>query len=142
MSKDLNQCNFIGRLGKDPEQRFLPNGDSVVSFSIACQDDYKDKQGNKVEQTEWVRLTAFRGLADIIAKYCSKGSRVFVSGRMKTRKYEKDGQTHYATEIIATDMQMLGGGEEARGGDRPQQQARPSTPALDEFFDDDDSIPF
>ena len=126
MSKDLNQCNFIGRLGKDPEKRAMPNGDSVVNFSIACQDDYKDKQGNKVEQTEWVRVTAFRGLADVIAQYCRKGSRVFVSGKMKTRKYEKDGQTHYATEIMAFDMQLLGGGEEAKGGERPPQTAPPA----------------
>ena len=146
MAKDLNQCNFIGRLGKDPERRAMPNGDSVVNLSIACQDDYKDKQGNKVEQTEWVRVTAFRGLADIIAKYCTKGSRVFISGKMKTRKYEKDGQTHYATEIIANDMQLLGGGEE-RGGQEGKvwgaQQANPaaSQPA-DDFDDGFGDVPF
>jgi len=107
MSKDLNQCNFIGRLGADPETKHLPNGDAVCNFTIAVGDDYKDKSGQKVEQTEWVRIVAFRGLADVVGKYLQKGSKVFVSGKYRTRSWEKDGQKHYSTEIVANDMQML-----------------------------------
>lgn len=147
MSKDLNQCNFIGRLGKDPDLRYTPSGDAVCNFSIACGDDYKDKNGQKVEQTEWIRVTAFRRLAEIIGEYCKKGSMVYISGKMRTRKWQdQSGNDRYTTEIVANEMQMLdsrGAAGESAGGnagagrraDGGQSSAQPAT-------DFDDDIPF
>ena len=86
MSNDLNQCNFIGRLGNDPECRYLPNGDAVTNISIAVGESWKDKQGNKQERTEWIKVVAFRKLGEISAEYLRKGSKVYISGKMKTRK--------------------------------------------------------
>lgn len=105
-SNDLNQCNFIGRLGKDPETRYLASGDAVTSFTIAVGWKSRDKEG-----AEWVTVTTFGKLAEIVSEYCAKGKQVFVSGRMKTDKYDKDGQTHYSTKIVADKVQLLGGGE-------------------------------
>jgi len=104
MANDLNQCQFIGRLGKDPEQRFMGNGEGVTSFSLAVGWKGKDKEG-----TEWVNVTAFGKLAEICAQYLTKGSQVFIQGRMKTDEYEKDGIKRYSTKIVADRMQMLGG---------------------------------
>ena len=107
---DLNQCNFIGRLGADPEIRYMPNGDPVANFSIAVGEKWTDKQtGEAKENTEWVRIVAFRKLAEIIAEYLQKGSQVFISGKLKTRKWtDNNGIERYTTEIIADQMQMLG----------------------------------
>lgn len=106
MSRDLNQCNFIGRLGKDIEIRYMPSGSAVANFSIAVSDDYT-KDGQKVDQTEWVKIVAFNKLAEICEKYLKKGSKVFVSGRFKTRMYEQDNVKKYTTEIVCETMQML-----------------------------------
>lgn len=150
----LNQCNFIGHLGKDPEVRYLPNGDPVANFSIACSETWKDKSGEKQEKTEWVRISAFGKLAEIIGQYLVKGSQVFISGKMQTRKWQnKEGQDRYTTEIVANEMKMLGG--RASGGDtgmdRPASSgAKPARPAASlaapgggSGFDDmEDDIPF
>jgi len=112
MANDLNQCQFIGRLGKEPETRYLSSGDAVTSFSIACGSQWKDKQtGEKKEATEWVNITAFGKLAEICGEYLKKGSQVFISGKMKTDKYQdkETGADRYSTKIIADNMQMLGG---------------------------------
>jgi single-strand DNA-binding protein len=104
MSNDLNLCQFIGRLGRDPETRYLPNGDPVCNFSVAVGWKSKDKEG-----TEWVRVSAFGKLAEICGQYLKKGSQVYVNGRMQTRKWvDKDGVEKYTTEIAADRMQMLG----------------------------------
>ncbi|MNU91085.1 Single-stranded DNA-binding protein [compost metagenome] len=103
MSNDLNQCQFIGRLGKDPEVRYAPDGAAVANFSLACGWKTSNKEG-----TEWVRVTAFGKLAEICGEYLKKGKQVFIQGRMQTREYEKDGSKRYVTEIIADQMQMLG----------------------------------
>jgi single-strand DNA-binding protein len=138
MSKDLNKCQFIGRLGQDVELRHMPNGTAVASLSLAVGDDYKDKQGNKVEQTEWVRVSAFARLAEVMAEYLKKGSKVYIEGKMKTRKWEKDGQTHYATEIHASEMLMLDGKNDVAPSKRDNPPQRNDLPP-DSF---DDSIPF
>jgi single-strand DNA-binding protein len=105
MANDLNQCNFIGRVGKDPEVGYSSGGMAITNFSIACDHKYKDK-----EHTEWVRLVAFGKLAEIIGEFVKKGKQIFVSGRMQTDKWEdKDGNTRYTTKIIANDVQFLGG---------------------------------
>jgi single-strand DNA-binding protein len=153
MSKDLNLCQFIGRLGKDPETRMMPNGQSVVNCTLAVGDDYKDKAGNKVEQTEWIRVIAFGKLADVIVTYCTKGTKIYVSGKMKTRSYEKDNQTVYATEIVASEMQLLdsrNGGPAAAQSNAPTQRNQQSAPANsqpqshvnDGFGFDDTDLPF
>ena len=135
MANDLNQCQFIGRLGQDPDIKYMPSGDPVANLSIACGWKSKDKEG-----TEWVRVVAFGKLADIIGKYLKKGSQVYISGSMRTRSWEKDGQKHYSTEIVADKMQMLGGKQDG------QQQAGKSSggyggdPAPSSDFGDD--IPF
>lgn len=137
MANDLNLCQFIGRLGREPEQRFLANGDAVVNFSLAVGWKGKDKEG-----VEWVNVVAFKKLAEIIAKYCVKGQMIYVAGKMRTRKWQdREGQDRYSVEIVADQMQMLG-----RAGDSPApQQERPaqSQPAAQSGgFDDQDAIPF
>ncbi|USE79525.1 single-stranded DNA-binding protein [Cupriavidus gilardii] len=115
MANDLNQCNFIGRLGADPESRAMPSGESVSNFRIAVGWKSKDKEG-----TEWVPVVAFGKLAEICNQYLAKGSQVFISGRFRTRKWQdKDGQDRYSTEIVAETMQMLG----SRGDSEGKQQA-------------------
>lgn len=149
MANDLNQCQFIGRLGKDPEVRYMANGKAVVSFSLAVGFSWKDAAGVKKENTEWVNVSAFEKLAEICGEYLKKGSQVFIQGRLKTEKYEKDGQTHYATKVVADRMQMLGGREQSedaapapspkRHGDRPGgAHNRPAT----SFDVDSSDIPF
>lgn len=134
MSNDLNSCNFIGRLGKDPEARYMSNGDAVASFSIAVGWKTKDKEG-----AEWVNITAFGKLAEICVQYLVKGSQVFIQGRMKTDEYEKDGIKRYSTKIVADRMQMLGGKPE---GGKPANEKPQSQPAQSAGFDDDSDIPF
>lgn len=138
MSKDLNLCQFIGRLGQAPEVRYTQDGGAVANLNLACSDDYKDKQGNKVEQTEWVRVVAFGRLAEIMQQYLAKGSQVYVSGKIKTRKWQdKQGVDRYTTEIVADQMQMLG----EKSGSQPNQAPKPQSNENTEF-DVNDDIPF
>ena len=104
----LNLWTGIGNLGKDVEMRYLPDGKAVASFSVACSESWKDRNtGEKKESTEWVNVSAFGKLAEIMGEYLKKGSKVYISGKMKTDKYDKDGVTMYSTKIIAKDMIML-----------------------------------
>jgi len=113
----LNQCNFIGNLGRDPETRFTQGGDPVCNFSIGCGEKYKDKQGNQQEKTEWVSVVVWGKLAEICQEYLAKGSRVFISGKMQTRKWQdQSGADRYTTEIVARDMKMLSPRSESGGG--------------------------
>lgn len=140
--RDVNSCTFIGRLGKDPEVRSMPNGDGVANLSIACSDDYKDKSGNKVEQTNWINIVAFRGLADVIGKYTKKGSKIYVRGKQVTRKWQdKEGNDRYTTEIVADDIQLLDKREVDPQQDSPQQEVMPRQPEPGGFNDFDDDIP-
>lgn len=109
MANDLNQCNFIGRLAKEPEVRYLPNGEAVASFTIAVGESWKDKaSGDTNESVEWVRCTAWRRLAEVCGEYLKKGQQVFISGKMKTRKWtDNEGRDRYSTEIHVERMQML-----------------------------------
>ena len=139
-SNDLNRCEFIGRLGKNPELRYAASGDAIANFSIAC--GYKSKEK---ESTEWVRITAFGKLAGICGDYLKKGTQVYIAGRMVTRKWQnKDGVDQYTTEVVADQMQMLGGKTEnaAASNERPdayRQIKEGNTVPLD---DDLDSVPF
>ena len=108
----LNQCNFIGRLGRDPETKYTASGEAVCNFSLACSEQWKDKQGNKQEKTEWVNVVIWGKLGEIAGQYLQKGSLCFISGKMTTRKWlEKDGSTRHTTEIVAREMKILSGGK-------------------------------
>ena len=146
----LNQCNFIGNLGSEITLRYTQGGQAVGNVNMAVTEKYKDQ-----EKTEWVKLVFWGKSAEIVEKYAGKGSSLFVSGRMQTRSWEKDSQTHYTTEIVVSNFQFLGGGQHGQGNQnqsqnrsqggyqqqsRPQSQPRP--PREDRGYDPNDDIPF
>lgn len=135
----LNKVMIIGRVGKDPETRYSAGGDAITNLSVATSESWKDKgTGEKVEKTEWHRVSMFGKLAEIAAKYLAKGSLVYIEGKLTTRKWtDKDGQDRYTTEIRADQMTMLGGKSDS---DAAPQQKPAAKPAADDSFDDD--IPF
>ena len=123
MSSSINKAILVGHLGKDPETKVMANGDSVTNITLATSENWKDKSGEKVEKTEWHRVTFYRKLAEIAGNYLKKGSFIYVEGRIETRKWtDKSGAERYTTEIIASDMKMLGA-KPADSGSRaaPQQ---------------------
>ena len=127
----VNKVILMGNLGRDPEVRFMPNGDAVCNFSIATTDSWKDKAGERQEKTEWHNIVMYRRLAEIAGEYLKKGRPVYLEGRLQTRKWQtKEGQDRYTTEVIADSMQMLGGRDGA-----PAQESQPSSQpeAKDEF---------
>jgi len=144
---NVNKFIGIGNLGRDPETRYMANGEAVTNITIACTESWKDKTtGEKKELTEWVRVTFYRKLAEIAGQYLKKGSSVYVEGKLQTRKWtDKDGVEKYTTEIIADSMQMLGGRSD--GGQAParqdQQDRQPAAArTAPNFSDMDDDIPF
>lgn len=143
----VNKVILLGNLGKDPEMRALPNGDAVVNFSIATSENWKDKDGNKKEKTEWHNIIMFRKLAEIAKEYLKKGGSVYLEGSLQTRKWtDKEGKERYTTEVVATSMQMLGKKEDSnqapanmsKGHENPI-NAGSQPPNFDDF---DDDIPF
>ncbi|MDP2547596.1 MULTISPECIES: single-stranded DNA-binding protein [unclassified Oceanobacter] len=117
MGRSVNKVTLIGTLGRDPEVRYMPNGNAVANMTMATDESYNDKQtGQKVEQTEWHRLTVYGKLAEICQQYLKKGSRAYFEGRLRTREWEKDGVKRYTTEIICNDMMMLDS-RNSNGGD-------------------------
>lgn len=157
----VNKVILVGNLGRDPEVRYMPNGEAVCNFSIATTENWKDKAGVKQEKTEWHNIVMYRKLAEIAGEYLAKGRPVYIEGRLQTRKWEKDGVTRYSTEIIADSMQMLGGkdGGQSAGQDsgndynqdqapareRPAQASKPAAkPATQStsFDDFEDDVPF
>lgn len=146
----VNKCLFIGNLTADPEIRTMPNGEQVANFTIALNERYKAKDGNVVENVEYVRIVLYRRLAEIAGQYLHKGSQVYVEGCLKTRKWQdNNGQDRYSTEIQCDNLQMLGGrNQDAAQNQPPKQQdkqqkaqSKPqqSEPPVDAF---DDNIPF
>ncbi|OQC73238.1 MAG: Single-stranded DNA-binding protein [Deltaproteobacteria bacterium ADurb.Bin002] len=114
----VNKAILIGRLGKDPEVKYLPDGTMVTTFRIATDEQWKDKNGEKVQRTEWHQIVTYRKLAEICGNYLVKGKLVFIEGRIQTRNWEdKEGVKRYTTEIIANDMKMLDSKGQARPGD-------------------------
>ena len=106
----VNKVILVGNLGKDPEVRHLDNGVAVANFSLATTENYKNKEGEKVSQTEWHNIVLWRGLAEVAEKYLKKGANIYIEGKIRTRKWEdKDGITRYSTEILGDNMTMLGG---------------------------------
>ncbi|TWI60413.1 single-strand DNA-binding protein [Pseudoduganella lurida] len=163
----VNKVIIVGNLGRDPEIRYMPSGDAIANIAVATSFKSKDRNtGEQKEITEWHRISFFGKLAEIVGQYLKKGSSVYVEGRLQTRKYtDKDGVEKYATDIVAQEMQMLGGRQGMGGGDamgggddmggydappsrpapRPQASApapRPAPKPAPNFSDMDDDIPF
>lgn len=170
MARGVNKVILVGTCGQDPEVRYLPNGNAVTNVSLATSEQWTDKQsGQKVERTEWHRVSLFGKVAEIAGNYLRKGSQVYIEGKLQTREWEKDGIKRYTTEIIVDmqgTMQLLGGrpqGDQQGGGEynqapaprqqapRPQSQPQQSRPApqqqpaqqpSNDFDSFDDDIPF
>ena len=154
MARGINKVILIGNLGADPEIRHMPNGTAVATLNIATSESWKDKQsGEQQERTEWHRVVLFQRLAEIVGEYLKKGSKVYIEGRLQTRKWQDKttGQDRYTTEIVANEMQML----DSRGGQgsdtpsfgqqnnfsaQPNREMNKSSEPVTEFADDD--IPF
>ena len=147
----VNKVILVGNLGADPEIKYLDSGVAVANFRIATTENYKNKQGEKVSQTEWHNIVLWRGLAEVAEKYLKKGSSVYIEGKIKTRKWEdKEGINRYNTEILADNMTMLGG----RKDYSPDQQLEQEIPKNDSSVDSnkinnklssneiDDDLPF
>ena len=124
----INKVILVGHLGKDPEVRHLEGGVSVASFPLATSETY-NKDGRKIEQTEWHNIVMWRGLADVASKYLQKNKLVYIEGKLRTRSWEKEGVTRYTTEIVGDNMTMLStrgsGSSSSSGGDSRQQQPAP-----------------
>ena len=141
----VNRVILLGNLGKDPESRYLPNGDAVCNFSIATTEKFKDKSGTQQEHTEWHRISCFGKTAEVAGQYLKKGSPVFIEGRIKTRKWQdKEGQDRYTTEITCDRLQLLGGKPDGQSTDtKPDKPAPNYNPPNPSGFDAmDDDIPF
>lgn len=146
MARGINKVILVGNLGADPDTRYMPSGGAVTNLSVATSESWKDKQsGEQKERTEWHKVAMFGRLAEISAEYLRKGSQVYIEGKIRTRKWQdKDGNDRWTSEVIADEMQMLGGrggGAPARGGDDDSHSQRaPQKAAEPDEFDDD--IPF
>jgi single-strand DNA-binding protein len=157
----VNKVILVGNLGRDPEVRYMPSGSAICTVTLATSRQWKDKtSGERQEETEWHRVTFFDRMAEIAGEYLKKGRPVYVEGRLKTRKYtDKDGVEKYSTEIVATDMQLLGGREGGGGGGDDMGSApaprsapparsaaapapKPAARSSTGFDDMDDDIPF
>jgi len=149
MARGINKVILIGNLGQDPEVKYMPNGGAVANVTIATSESWKDKNtGETQEKTEWHRVVFFRRLAEIVGEYLKKGSKVYIEGKLQTRKWQdQSGNDRYTTEIVANEMQMLdsrgGGGDfqpsSASSADSSKQPATASAGGYDDF---DDDIPF
>jgi single-strand DNA-binding protein len=127
MSGSLNRVMLIGRLGRDPEMRYTPSGQPVANFSLATDESYKDKGGQKVEKSEWHRIVAWGKQAEFCGNYLAKGRLVYVEGKLETRKWtDKDGAEKYTTEIRADRVMGLDSKQDARGGYDPEQDFEPA----------------
>ena len=153
MARGVNKVIIVGNLGQDPETRYMPSGSAVTNFTVATNESWKDKQtGEQKDRTEWHRVAMFNRLAEIAAEYLRKGSQVYIEGKLRTRKWQgQDGNDRYTTEIIADEMQMLGGRGDGGGGNFGGSKGGskgagsqgggnvPPQPGPDDF---DDDIPF
>lgn len=160
MARGVNKVILVGTCGQDPEVRYLPNGNAVTNLSLATSEQWTDKQsGQKVEKTEWHRVSLFGKVAEIAGEYLRKGSQVYIEGKLQTREWEKDGIKRYSTEIVVDmqgTMQLLGGRPQGQAGDQqsaPQQRPAPQQPTnrpapipapqpAADFDAFDDDIPF
>ena len=148
MARGVNKVIIVGRLGQDPDVRSITSG-TVTNLSVATDESYKNKSGEMVKQTEWHKVAMFGRLAEIAAEYLRKGSQVYIEGKLRTRKWQdKSGQDRYTTEIIADQMQMLGGRGGGMGsgmddaGESPRARPAPRSQAAEPAAELDDDIPF
>ena len=163
MARGINKVILVGTVGKDPEVRYFQSGDAYTTLSIATSESWKDKQGEKQEKTEWHRVKFTRRLAEIVGEYVKKGQQIYIEGKLETSKYtDKQGIERYSTDVIANEMQMLGGKSSGGGGERsggyerdsgssdtfstpkPASKA-PASAKADAFVDNDpfgDDVPF
>lgn len=145
----LNKVILIGRLGRDPETRFMPNDEAVCNFSVATSESWKDQSGQRQERIEWHNITMYRRLAEIAGQYLKKGSQVYLEGKIQSRKYtDKNGVERTAYDIIVNEMKMLGGGNDGQQAQQAQGEAptpprrqAPAAPAAP-VEDIDDDVPF
>lgn len=147
MARGVNKVILIGNLGKDPEVRYMPNGNAVANITLATTESWKDKQsGESQEKTEWHRIVMFRRLGEIAGEYLKKGSQVYIEGKLQTRKWQDNaGNDRYTTEIVANDMQMLGsrgGGSAGFPADTAPERSAPTPAPAAAGGDFDDDIPF
>jgi single-strand DNA-binding protein len=137
----VNKVILVGNLGRDAELRYTPNGSPVSSFSIACTEKYKDKSGQRQEKTEWVRCVMWGKRAEALSEYLMKGKQLYVEGRLQTRKWQgRDGKDNYSTEVVVTEIQLLGGGKGNGQRQQPARAQQPAASAKDPFdtpFEDD-----
>ncbi len=143
----INKCIIVGTLGKDPEMRFTQAGKAVANLSVATSEKRKDKQtGQQQEATEWHRVVAFDRLAEIIGEYLTKGSQVYIEGKIQTRKWQdNDGKDRYSTDVVANQMQMLGGGSKQQSQGSQQQAPQQKSGGQNQggsHNDFDENIPF
>lgn len=144
MARGVNKVILVGNLGSDPDVRYMPSGGAVAAVSLATSESWKDKEsGEQKERVEWHKVVFYGRLAEIVGEYLKKGSQVYVEGSLRTRKWEKDGVDRYTTEIIAREMQMLGGrasgdgGERSSGGRSGGRSDGDDQGGFEEGFDDD-----
>ena len=150
MARGINKVIIVGNLGRDPETRYLPSGGAVTNVSVATSKSWRDREsGEQKDRTEWHRIVFFNRLAEIASEYLKRGSKIYLEGELRTREWEREGQKHYTTEIVANEMQMLdsrggmegggGGNFGGSGGQSGRQQDDFGPPPSDDF---DDDIPF
>ena len=143
MARGINKVILVGNLGRDPETRYLPSGGAVTNVSLATSRSWQDRDsGEQREKTEWHRIVFFNRLGEIAGEYLKRGSKVYVEGELRTREWEKEGQKHFTTEIVANEMQMLdskGGNTDFDANNNPSSGA-PSSLSSTDIIDDD--IPF
>lgn len=136
----LNKVMLIGNVGQDPKVKYIDSGVAVASFTLATNETYKGKNGEKTTQTEWHNIVMWRGLAETVEKYVKKGDKLYIEGRLRHRSYEQDGVKKYITEIYGDVMVMLGGQRDTKPGD--QESHIPAPPAMDTSIPDADDLPF
>ena len=156
MARGINKAIIVGHLGQDPDVRQMPSGGNVTNMNVATAESWTDNQGQRQERTEWHRVVMFNKLAEIAGQYLRKGSQVYIEGSLRTRQWEKDGVQRYTTEIVARDMQMLGGRPGSSNDGAPYQpptaapqqptqsprNSAPNNPPEVDFGDLDDDLPF
>lgn len=148
MARSLNRVQLLGNLGHSPDVKYTPDGTPVANFTMATSESWKDKNGDKQERTEWHRVVLWRKLAEIAGQYLKKGSKVYVSGKLQTRSWEKDGVKHFTTEIVADEIIMLDGrqddGDPGPAAQEPPQTSGKPTQGAEEPYpqSDNDPLPF
>ena len=139
----VNKVILVGNLGKEPEVRYLDSGVAVANFTLATTENYKNKQGERVSQTEWHNIVLWRGLAEVAENWLKKGSSIYVEGKIRNRKWEdKEGVTRYTTEILGDNMTMLGGNRSTEGATENKENVKKDSESPNSKVDESDDLPF